>query len=458
MLPEGFVKKYQQLLGAEAPAFFESFQQPRHKGFRINPLKPNPTEVALDLSKPVPYAKWGYYGAVNGRQVDHQAGYVYSQEPSAMYVAAIAAPQPGERVLDLCAAPGGKTTYLASFMQQQGLLVSNEIMPKRARILAENVERFGIQNAVILNESPAHLAPRFPAFFDTVLVDAPCSGEGMFRKDPAAQAYWTPDYPAKCATRQREIMTEALKMVRPGGHLVYSTCTFSPEEDEQMMAWVLANYPEFRLQPIKRYPGMTAGRPDWADGNPELAQAVRLFPHHIDGEGHFMALLQRAATTEVPVTKPKKKVKKGKQPRRKTLPDQDQVALWQAFEKNNLNCTLNGDLVVFGDQLYLSPETLDLTQLKVVRPGLHLGTLKRQRFEPSYALALALKATAARHHLALSAADYRAYVHGDTFKTVETGKHWVLLTYQAKTVGFGKLVNGTVKNFFPKGLRFEAAE
>lgn len=458
MLPEGFVKKYQQLLGTEAPAFFESFKQPSHKGFRINPLKPNPTDVILDLSRPVPYAKWGYYGAVNGRQVDHQAGYVYSQEPSAMYVAAIAAPKPGQRVLDLCAAPGGKTTYLASFMQQQGLLVSNEIMPKRARILAENVERFGMQNAVILNESPDRLAPRFPGFFDTVLVDAPCSGEGMFRKDPAAQAYWTPDYPAKCATRQREIMTEALKMVRPGGQLVYSTCTFSPEEDEQMMAWVLANYPEFSLQPIKRYPGMDTGRPEWADGNPELAKTVRLFPQKIAGEGHFMALLQRTAAAEVPRHKSKKKAKKGKQLRRNTTPDQDQVALWRDFAKTNLTCTLTGELVVFGDQLYLSPEPLDLAQLKVVRPGLHLGTLKRQRFEPSYALALALTATDVVHTLALSAADYRAYVHGDTFNTAETGKHWVLLTHQAKTVGFGKLVNGTVKNFFPKGLRFEVAE
>ncbi len=183
-LPEAFITKYTRLLGDSAPAFFASFDEPVYSGFRLNPLREQPTD--LPLTDPVPYTHWGYYGKVSGRSLPHQSGAVYSQEPSAMFVGEVAQPQPGERVLDLCASPGGKSTHLSSFLQNQGLLVSNEIMPKRAKVLAENLERFGVANALILNETPEKIAKTFPVFFDKVLVDAPCSGEGMFRKDPDA--------------------------------------------------------------------------------------------------------------------------------------------------------------------------------------------------------------------------------------------------------------------------------
>lgn len=250
------------------------------------------TPSDLDLSDPVPYSQWGYYGKVAGHSLDHQSGAVYSQEPSAMFVGEVAAPKPGQRVLDLCASPGGKSTHLGSFLQGSGLLVSNEIMGKRAKVLAENTERFGLTNTLVLNEDPTSIAKTFPVYFDQVLVDAPCSGEGMFRKDPDAMSYWTPDYPIACANRQREILSEAVKVLKPGGELIYSTCTFAPEEDEQMIAWLLATYPAFEIVPIAKTAGIIDGKPEWADGNPELAGTARLFPHLMRGEGHFVAKLR----------------------------------------------------------------------------------------------------------------------------------------------------------------------
>lgn len=262
-LPEEFIEKYRRLLGEEAPAFLASFDQPSQSGFRVNPLKAAPQDTIDRATGRVPYVPTGYYGTVDGKSLDHVAGAIYSQEPSAMYVGEVVDPQPGERVLDLCAAPGGKTTHLVAKMGDTGLLVANEIFRKRAKVLAENLERWGTRSTVVMNESPAELEDQFPRFFDRILVDAPCSGEGMFRKEPAGIEYWNPDYPAECANRQRKILASALKMLKPGGILVYSTCTFAPEEDEQNLAWLLATYPELKTVPIKKYPGMDDGRPEW---------------------------------------------------------------------------------------------------------------------------------------------------------------------------------------------------
>ena len=254
ILPDAFINKYQRLLGDEAPAFLASFDQPSTGGFRVNPAKAAPTATLERAVGKVEYVPTGYRGPVDGKSLDHVAGAIYSQEPSAMYVGEVVAPQPGERVLDLCAAPGGKTTHLVAKMKDQGLLVANEIFRKRALVLAENLERWGTAQTVVTNESPADLEKHFPQFFDRILVDAPCSGEGMFRKEPAGIEYWTPDYPADCGNRQRKILAAALRMLKPGGTLVYSTCTFAPEEDEQNAAWLLATYPGLTMAPIKKYP------------------------------------------------------------------------------------------------------------------------------------------------------------------------------------------------------------
>lgn len=212
-LPDAFVEKYTKLLGPEAPAFLASFDLPAHSGYRVNPLRPDAASAANPDDARINYSPNGYVGKVDGNSIAHVSGYVYSQEPSAQLVGAVAAAQPGMRVLDLCAAPGGKSTYLAGSMANQGVLVSNEINLGRARILASNIERWGARNVIVTNNDPASLAKVFPAFFDLILVDAPCSGEGMFRKDPDAVQYWDSDYPARCAERQREIVAEAVKML-----------------------------------------------------------------------------------------------------------------------------------------------------------------------------------------------------------------------------------------------------
>ena len=454
-LPTAFVEKYRRLLGDEAPAFLASFDQPSYAGFRSNPLKPGLPTAAIDSAAgPVPYVPTGYYGQVNGKSLDHVTGWVYSQEPSAMYVGEVVDPQPGERVLDLCAAPGGKSTHLIGLMHDQGLLVANEIFRKRAKVLSENLERWGTTSTVVMNESPDELEHQFPVFFDRILIDAPCSGEGMFRKEPAGMEYWNPDYPAECANRQRKIIASAIKMLKPGGILVYSTCTFAPEEDEQNIAWILDQYPTMTMQEVKKYPGMDDGRPDWANGNPELTKAVRLFPHHIKGEGHFIAKLRygQSATAAVHTSKKKRRNKRGRQPGL----SKEQRAEFDTIREQLVPEYQPHHLLTFGDQLYDLPAGIDdLNDMTVMRPGLHLGTFKKRRFEPALAWALSLDPARVKRTIQLTADQWRQYVHGDTVQVDgDLANGWYLLVCNQHSCGFGKLVNGTVKNFYPKGLRF----
>lgn len=455
-LPTEFVKKYQHLLGDEAPAFLATFDQPSQSGFRVNPLKTTPEETLKTATGKIPYVASGYYGTVNGKSLDHVTGTIYSQEPSAMYVGEVVDPQPGERVLDLCAAPGGKTTHLIAKMRDQGLLVANEIFRKRATVLAENLERWGTKSAVVTNESPADLEKQFPHFFDRILVDAPCSGEGMFRKEPAGIEYWNPDYPAECANRQRKILSSALKMLKPGGILVYSTCTFAPEEDEQNMAWLLKEYPTLKMTAIKKYPGMDDGRPEWADNNPELAKAVRLFPHHIQGEGHFIAKLQDTGSVQAAPSPSRHGKKKKRQKQNGGRLDRDQQMLFTEFSKWLLPNYQPQHLITFGEQLYDLPAGIEsIDGLTVLRPGLHLGTFKKKRFEPALALALILTTDQTQRVIEISHDQWRQYVHGDVITvSADLPNGWYLLVCDNHPCGFGKLVGKTVKNFYPKGLRF----
>lgn len=452
-LPVAFQHKYRRLLGDEADAFLASFDEPSTSGFRSNPLKNGQPQATIEQSSGrVPYVSTGYYGSVNGKSLDHVTGWIYSQEPSAMFVGEVVDPQPGEKVLDLCAAPGGKSTHLIAKMKDQGLLVANEIFAKRAQVLASNLERWGTKNTVVLNERPDSLEKQFPAFFDRILVDAPCSGEGMFRKEPAGIEYWNENYPAECANRQRKILQSALKMLKAGGVLVYSTCTFAPEEDEQNIAWLLKEYPALRMLSVEKTPEMDDGRPEWADQNPELKKAVRLFPHHMKGEGHFIAKLQ---LTEQPVTPVKKKHKKKGRTNNNQL-TKDERQLFEKWSTKYLpKCEFN-NLVKFGEQLFAVPNGMpDMGSLKVQTPGLHLGTFKKNRFEPALALGLALQPEQMTNHLDITKEQWRKYVHGDTFNVERsTPNGWYLLVCEGHTTGFGKVVNGIVKNFFPKGLRF----
>ncbi|MBZ2127639.1 MULTISPECIES: RsmF rRNA methyltransferase first C-terminal domain-containing protein [Streptococcus] len=430
--PTGFEEKYQRLLGKEAASFFSTFDQEPISAFRTNPLK----EGRVTFSNPIPGTKWGYYGKVSGKSPEHVTGLIYSQEPAAQMVAQVAHPHEGMRVLDLAAAPGGKSTHLLSYLNNTGLLVSNEINNKRSKILVENIERFGARNVLVTNESAERLAKVFSSFFDLIVLDAPCSGEGMFRKQPDAMDYWSLDYPAQCATLQREILEDAVKMLANGGELVYSTCTWAPEENEEIVAWLLDEFP-LELVDIPKLNGMTPGI--------DYPETARMYPHHFKGEGQFVAKFRFVGEHKLPKLKPA----------RSNL-TADQRSLWQIFQKEHLKVELKGDLQTFGDQLYLLPLGLpDLSKVKIARNGLHLGTFKKKRFEPSFALGLALQPSEVRNKLELSQQDFEVYVGGETLQIKESLPNgWYQLIIHGNGLGFAKLANQTLKNYFPKGLRF----
>lgn len=346
--------------------------------------------------------------------------------------------QPGELVLDLCAAPGGKSTQIASQMAGKGLLVCNEINAKRAQILSSNIERMGISNALVLNEHPSRLAERFVGFFDKILVDAPCSGEGMFRKDPIAVSEWTPQSPAICAARQLEILRSAAKMLRAGGRLVYSTCTFSAEENEGTISAFLREHPAFAIEQIDA-PWFSPGRPDWVmDGLPALSDTFRLWPHKLHGEGHYAAVLRKngdAADADV-----------------KILAGEKEPALLRDF-RGELGAEIpDGKLLFFGQSVYLAPEEMpDLTGLRVLRAGLQLGQIKKDRFEPAHAWALWLKNAGRTVELHEKDAATAKYLAGETIAGDVTG--WALVRVDGFSLGWVKGSAGQLKNHYPKALR-----
>ncbi|MDQ0222466.1 RsmB/NOP family class I SAM-dependent RNA methyltransferase [Streptococcus moroccensis] len=435
-LPESFRLRYEKWLGTEeAQAFFQTFQQPAVTGFRTNPLKEN----QRSFDAPIPSMPWSYYGKVSGKSLEHVTGLVYSQEPAAQVVGQIAQPEPGMKVLDLCAAPGGKSTHLLSYLNNQGILVSNEINKKRSKILVENIERFGARNVIVTNESAERLAKVFKAYFDLIVLDAPCSGEGMFRKDPDAINYWSEDYPASCARLQRKIIQDAMIMLKPGGRLVYSTCTWAPEENEDIVNWVLEEFPDFNLIPVAKINGMVEGL-----GQPETA---RMYPHHFKGEGQFVAHFQdkKQGISDKPVKSGKSNLTK------------DQLHYWREFESKHLNVKLEGILQTFGDELYLVPQGLpDLSKMRLARNGLHLGTYKTKRFEPSFALGVALKPKEVMQSLTLCDEEAERYIRGEALalnSSLPNGWYQVLVA--GNGLGFAKWVNGTLKNYYPKGLRMK---
>ncbi|MFC4598688.1 RsmF rRNA methyltransferase first C-terminal domain-containing protein [Cohnella hongkongensis] len=452
-LPQLFLDKMKDLLREQYAAFVASYEEEKARGLRVNPLKAPVRDflriAPFELTE-VPWVSEGfYYGKEDrpGKHPYHEAGLIYIQEPSAMAVGALVDPRPGETVLDLCAAPGGKTTHLAGRMNGEGLLVANEPHPARAKILSQNVERLGVRNAVVTNEMPDKLAARFPAFFDRILVDAPCSGEGMFRKDPDACAEWSPEHVTMCADRQLDILESAAKMLKPGGRLVYSTCTFSPEENEGTISRFAERHPEFAIEDAQAYEGFDRGRADWtADAAPGIGETLRLWPHRIRGEGHYAAVLRKADGEELPV---RRKHAKG-------FNDLKALKDYFSFADEALTVTPAGEFTLFGDQLYLLPSgMLSLDQLKVVRPGWHLGTLKKNRFEPSHALALSLKGDEVRNRLSLPAESPQmlAYLKGEALEA-EGPKGWRLVEVDGYSIGWGKVADGTLKNHFPKGLRW----
>lgn len=430
MLPEKFLARMQQQLGDEYDEYLRSLQRPRAVALRFNPLKGDIPALPF-VGEPVPWEPMGYYYDPDSRpglHPYHEAGVYYLQEASAMASAALLEPQPGEIILDLCAAPGGKSTQIAGRMQGKGLLVSNEINQKRAKVLSRNIERLGIANTVVTNESPAALADRFPGFFHRIMVDAPCSGEGMFRKEEAAITDWSEENVEMCARRQAEILDCAAAMLRPGGRLVYSTCTFAPQEDEEAVEAFLARHPEFETESVNA--------PWFQESRPGM---YRLWPHKLLGEGHFAAVLRkmdcREETADVNPDKPM------------PLPK-----AFLTFAKELDIALPDGQAVTFGDTLYwMPPQMPALHRLRVLRPGLELGALKKDRFEPAHALALWLKHCKNEISLSPESKELAAYLHGEAIPCAERG--WCLVKAGAYSLGWGKGDGNQLKNHYPKGLR-----
>ena len=461
-LPTAFVEEMKELFGklpgvsvSELPAFLESMQGERSYGLRRNPLKYTREEFENRMPfslEAVPWAAEGYFYKKEeqpGKSPQHEAGAFYMQEPSAMIAAELLDVHPGEYIADLCAAPGGKSTQIAGKMQGEGLLVCNEYVPARAQVLAQNIERMGVRNCIILKESVDRIAGRFPLFFDRVLVDAPCSGEGMFRKEEQALLQWSPENVSMCAGRQREILEEAAKIVKPGGVLVYSTCTFSEAEDEDVIRNFLGEHEEF-----------------CADGtvlSDELAMAgvcpggipgtVRMWPHKLCGEGHFAAKLVKRGDRETGC--PGKMPGRGKEEYQSR--NEENRNLFEEFcgqyldENYREQLEDSGKLTWRKEHLFLMPKNLPaLAGLRAERVGLHLGEAKKGRFEPSHTWAMTLRKEDVRQSMEIEVP--AAYLRGETAEN-RGYQGWVLMLLQGRPLGWGKAGGNTVKNHYPKGLR-----
>jgi NOL1/NOP2/sun family putative RNA methylase len=458
--PPLFLERMRRFLGDEYPLFYQSLSAPPQNGLRVNTLKLSAEAFArispFTLESGIPWCPSAFLVAAEdrpGKHPFHLAGLYYLQEPSAMAVAESLAPRPGERVLDLAASPGGKTTHLASLMQGEGLLIANEIKEKRLGQLVMNVERWGAPNVIVTNESPERLVSHFGDTFDRVLLDAPCSGEGMFRKDPQAPSYWSEAMIEGCAARQIVLLRLAARLVRPGGWLLYSTCTFAPEENEGVIAQFLEEHPHFTLLPLPRVEGAMGGRPDWlprpvsASIAAALEGALRLFPHRLPAEGHFLCLLQRKdapSSAHIPVATPAAAL------------SSLQRRLWQEFAAQvfSPSSRLNesSHLFVWGERLYFSPFPLPpLEGLRHVNRGLWVGSFKKNRFEPSHALALFLRPQEVQQVVDFPAqsAEIAAYLRGEPLPSAGSDG-WVLVCVEGWPLGWGKRVQGILKNHYPR--------
>jgi NOL1/NOP2/sun family putative RNA methylase len=515
-LPPLFREKMIDLLGNEEfEQFLASYDEPRVYGLRINTGKVERAEF-LEKSPfhltPIPWVSDGFYyqeGERPGKHPYYHAGLYYIQEPSAMAPVELLEIKPGERVLDLCAAPGGKSTQIAAKMQGEGVLVVNDIHSDRVKALVKNLELLGVRNAVVLNDKPERMLTAFQGYFDKILIDAPCSGEGMFRKEEEMMGQWERHSVQEFAAMQRELLAQAAVMLAPGGRIVYSTCTFSPEENEAQIAEFLDKHPAFNVVPIE---GFSPGRTDWlrepwceadaysARASDAVAGTARLWPHKLRGEGHFLAVLglgegdgvstgagaeanasaSASASARESAGAADFVAAAGKRSGRPALrgkgraesPPSTGVSLepLEAFSGELLRSEPFAlrRLVCYGEHAYASPAGLpELHGLKVVRPGWYIGALHRGRFEPSHALAMGLRLREAKRALSLASSDERAlrYLKGETLEVAESeilrdleetkaAKGYCLVCIDEHPIGWGKWLDGMLKNEYPPGWRW----
>ncbi len=461
-LPESFQNKMKELLKDEFPDYIACYEEPRYYGLRVNTNKISVEEfqkISPFEIRPVPWIENGFYydgeTAAPSRHPYYFAGLYYLQEPSAMTPASRLPIEPGDRVLDVCAAPGGKATELGARLQGIGVLIANDISNSRAKGLLKNIEVFGIGNVLVLSEEPGKLVGYFKEYFDKILIDAPCSGEGMFRKDRKMIKAWEEHGPEFFANLQKSIIIQAAEMLKPGGMMLYSTCTFDGRENEQMVEYLMERHPEFEILSITPYDGFAHGIPELTKSKDEAyKRTVRIFPHKMKGEGHFLALLRKRNIRETDLAKSVNEDSSAGRGRKK-LPQE----LEEFFR--GITWKLDADrLEIHGERVYYMPCSLpDVRGIRFLRTGLLLGELKKNRFEPSQALAMCLKKEEYGKVLNLKAEDVRIsrYLKGETLEVSdvlpETSNGWYLVCVDGYPLGWGKLTRGTMKNKYLPGWR-----
>ena len=480
-LPGPFAARMRRLLEKEEyQQFLESFSRPRTFGLRLNTSKITPEEFEKIVPFPVeriPFVENAYYYKEESRPAKcplYHAGLYYLQDPAAMLPAALLPVSEQDLVLDLCAAPGGKATAVGARLSGSGLLIANDKNTSRSKALLRNMELFGITNSFVVNEDPKQLAGRFPSLFDAILLDAPCSGEGMFRKDASLLADWSEEKSRSLAIIQKGLMELAVSMLRPGGYLMYSTCTYAPCENEEVVSGILSAHPEMSLCEIEEKEGFSKGHPVDVTACPPLTRCLRVYPHKMDAEGQFLALLRKEndPQAEMPVQRPKKSASSS--PKKKRTGDasranRDVFRLLSVFLEEIGSCTVGGkpldpDCVEErGGKLYLIPgqekkRSLPLSGLSFLRNGLYLGDLRKDRFEPSHPFALALHKGDAKKTISLPADDERLlrYLKGEPISirsTESQEKGWIVLCVEDYPLAFGKLTGGVLKNKIPVGWR-----
>ena len=445
-LPQAYISRMNAFLGEEAASYFQSLEEPYCRGIRLNPRKPltpEALEMLEGIGEAIPWCANGYHLSLESRAGAHplhEAGACYLQEPSAMIPVGILAPKPGERVLDLCAAPGGKSTQIADELAGDGLLVSNEPVPSRAKVLSGNLERMGVSNALVVSALPEKLAPLWPEIFDAILVDAPCSGEGMFRRHPESRSEWNESTPAGCAQRQKHILQSAGQMVRPGGRMVYSTCTFNPEENEQVIEDFLNHNPDWHTAAfaVPVGGGQTLKAPEGM---------AHFYPHQIQGEGHFAALLLRDGKDQAAdsLFRPAQVAFKA--------PDAAALRAFENWAGEFPDAALPRANALFGETLIAAPLLPPLAGVKVLRAGVSLGVVKGKAFAPDHALALTLSPESGIPALSLTEEEAALWLHGEALPDPEEGHGWALVTLAGLPLGWCKRSDGWLKNHYPKGLR-----
>ncbi len=466
-LPQAFTERMQALLGNDFEAYLQSFDSPRVAGLRVNTSKITPQEFAAIAPFeviPIPWTTDGFYVSVDVRPAKHplyHGGLYYLQEPSAMAPAQVLAPKPGDRVLDVCAAPGGKTLQLANAVGDYGVIVSNDISATRLQAVVRNVEMFGLKNVVITASELKTFGSKHGNFYDSVLLDAPCSGEGMFRKDTAMLNHWKPESPDEYSAIQKSLIADVDYVLKEGGHLVYSTCTFSPEENEDVIAHGLALNPDWHVVPIKKdkfAPGIA-----W-EGNQALTGTARLYPFNLEGEGHFVAHLQKGGAQDASAEAARAETGEGQGAKSAATSG---GAAYPKELTEFMAAVLNppgpddfrsqGALRLHGDKLLIDPVAVpDLQGIRVIRRGWYLGDMVKGRFEPAQSFAMGLKKHQIKNHITFELNDSNAvrYLKCESLPT-ELPNGWYVVCLGEFPLGWAKVAGGQFKNKYPAAWRMQ---